>query len=139
MNLKFMKKTLNKQLESKKNILFNWIEFFDLSVNEIILRNISMHLQSSNNYNISNLSNWLLIHKISRVGYRMIEFPENIKNIDEANDFLNKWSDNYKNFIKNSSWYFLYEWKLFIIISMDNDVDYFKNMYQQKTDDIIDK
>ncbi len=134
-----MKKTLNKKDQNRKNILFNWIEFHDLSVNEIILRNIFNHLQYFNETNIHDLSNWLLIHRISRVGYRMVEFPEDINSINEANEFLGRWSDNYKNLIKNSSWYFFYEWRLFIIISMDNDISYFTNMYQKKTDDIIDK
>jgi len=99
-------------------ISFEWIDFMETKVNDILLRNIVSYLKSwDNTRKFHVLPNWLKEHKISRAGYRMIEFPKFIDNVDKFKLFLNSQDSLFWAFGYNNAGYFMYEWSFYLIVS----------------------
>lgn len=99
-------------------ISFEWIDFMETKVNDILLSNIVSYLKSWENMkNFHVLPNWLKEHKISRAGYRMIEFPPLIDNVEKFKLFINSQDSLFWAFGYNNAGYFMYEWSFYLIVS----------------------
>ncbi|NVP17338.1 hypothetical protein HUU51_01345 [Candidatus Gracilibacteria bacterium] len=99
-------------------ISFEGIDFMETKVNDILLSNIVSYLKSGENMkNFHVLPNGLKEHKISRAGYRMIEFPPFIDNVEKFKLFINSQDSLFGAFGYNNAGYFMYEGSFYLIVS----------------------
>lgn len=122
-------------------ISFEWIDFMDTSVNDILLKNIVDHLKAEDNSKkMKVFPNWIVEHRISRAGYRMLQFPNFIDSYDKFNLYL--WA--HPEFLSLSSytesWYFNYWWVFYLIVSKSNtNLNWEQDLVKDKISWIIPK
>lgn len=120
---------MNKKNNNQNTIIYKWIEFIDISINEIILNNIINFLWSKNKKDkkVGVLKNWTKVYKISRSWYRLLELPKkiNIKNIPNDSNY-------------NYCWYFTIKWNYYIIASEEINIDEVWERTKNKVKSILD-